>query len=232
MWQTRAPRVAAGVRALDVPELTLWHLSTSASPGPGICLYIHRPAGLQHWLVPFPTAMASRSVARSRRWPGRAPGGHGQAARDPRWRQRPNAAAAELALRGSISSHSRVGGVARKEAPPQPVMRAVEDRSGLIFAAKTTASGSIALLVAFTFNFLTSPIGLYSHRFHRRPAAAERAGPREELLTHYRDGDRRRRGAPLCWNFFAWSACSSSVRSRSDRCLRLRLAIREKLCRL
>ena len=38
--------------------------------------------------------------------------------------------AAELALRGSISSHSRVGGVARKEAPPQPVMRAVEDRSG------------------------------------------------------------------------------------------------------
>jgi uncharacterized membrane protein YccC len=31
-------------------------------------------------------------------------------------------------------------------------MRAVEDRSGLIFAAKTTASGLIALLVAFTFN--------------------------------------------------------------------------------
>ena len=28
--------------------------------------------------------------------------------------------AAELALRGSISSHSRIGGVARKEAPPQP----------------------------------------------------------------------------------------------------------------
>ena len=68
----------------------------------------------------------------------------------------PNAAAsveaAELALRGSTSSDNRVGGVARKEAPPQPVMRAVEDRSGLIFAAKTTASGLIALLVAFTFN--------------------------------------------------------------------------------
>jgi uncharacterized membrane protein YccC len=31
-------------------------------------------------------------------------------------------------------------------------MRAAEDRSGLIFAAKTTASGLIALLVAFTFN--------------------------------------------------------------------------------
>jgi uncharacterized membrane protein YccC len=60
--------------------------------------------------------------------------------------------AAELALRGSISSHSRVGGVAQKQAPPQPVMRVVEDRSGLIFAAKTTASGLIALLVAFTFD--------------------------------------------------------------------------------
>ena len=31
-------------------------------------------------------------------------------------------------------------------------MRALEDRWGLIFAAKTTASGLIALLVAFTFN--------------------------------------------------------------------------------
>ena len=52
----------------------------------------------------------------------------------------------------STSSRSRVGDVAQKQVPPQPVTQAVEDRSGLIFAAKTTASGLIALLVAFTFN--------------------------------------------------------------------------------
>ena len=67
------------------------------------------------------------------------------------WRTRAPRLAA-VAPGCSISSRSRVGGVARKEAPPQPVMRAVEDRFGLIFAAKTTASGLIALLVAFTFN--------------------------------------------------------------------------------
>ena len=60
--------------------------------------------------------------------------------------------AAELALRGSTSSGSRVTDVAQKQASPQPVMRAVEDQFGLIFAAKTTASGLIALLVAFTFD--------------------------------------------------------------------------------
>ena len=52
----------------------------------------------------------------------------------------------------STSPGSRVDHVAQKQVPPQPVTRAVEDRSGLIFAAKTTASGLIALLVAFTFD--------------------------------------------------------------------------------
>jgi hypothetical protein len=52
----------------------------------------------------------------------------------------------------ATSSRSWVGGVAQKQVPPQPVTQAAEDRFGLIFAAKTTASGLIALLVAFTFN--------------------------------------------------------------------------------
>src|SRR3954471_7048141 len=50
------------------------------------------------------------------------------------------------------SPRSRDDDAARIQVPPRPVMRAAEDRSGLIFAAKTTASGLIALLVAFTFN--------------------------------------------------------------------------------
>ena len=52
----------------------------------------------------------------------------------------------------STLSRSRVTDVAQEQVPPQPVTQAAEDRFGLIFAAKTTASGLIALLVAFTFN--------------------------------------------------------------------------------
>src|SRR3954464_604229 len=50
------------------------------------------------------------------------------------------------------SPRSRDDDAARIQVSPRPVMRAAEDRSGLIFAAKTTASGLIALLVAFIFN--------------------------------------------------------------------------------
>src|SRR3954454_4780122 len=52
----------------------------------------------------------------------------------------------------STSSRSPANAVPWKQVPPQPPMRAVEDRSGLIFAGKTTISGLLALLVGFTFN--------------------------------------------------------------------------------
>ena len=49
-------------------------------------------------------------------------------------------------------ARSAVPSAADSPTPARPVKRIIEDRFGVIFAAKTTASGLIALLVAFTFN--------------------------------------------------------------------------------
>ena len=77
----------------------------------------------------------------------------------------------------STSPGSRVDHVAQKQVPSHRVVRAVEDRSGLIFAAKTTASGLIALLVAFTFN-LDQPywalLTVSSSRSHSRAGTSWR----------------------------------------------------------
>ena len=61
-------------------------------------------------------------------------------------------AAARRRRHETLGGGLRVEHVVQKQVAPQPVTRAMENRSGLIFAAKTTASGLIALLVAFTFN--------------------------------------------------------------------------------
>ena len=49
-------------------------------------------------------------------------------------------------------AHSATPSAVDSPTPARPVKRIIEDRFGVIFAAKTTASGLIALLIAFTFN--------------------------------------------------------------------------------
>ena len=60
--------------------------------------------------------------------------------------------APHLARSRSAAPGDAPNGATDGQAPARHARRAIEDRSGVIFAAKTTASGLIALLVAFTFN--------------------------------------------------------------------------------